>query len=134
MVWNEARENADWLHITSASYLGKNRWYDDRFHPDNISRILFLRVFLALEILWFFDNGGTAGYETPSANTPHGINVITRFYSRVVEFNPVTLEKVCEYSRPCNTSLQFFSYNVSDAQRLPSGNIFITEGAVGRIF
>ena len=34
-----ARDNFDWFHINSATYLGPNKWYDagdQRFHPDNI--------------------------------------------------------------------------------------------------
>ncbi|HSG35427.1 MAG TPA: aryl-sulfate sulfotransferase, partial [Sphingomonadaceae bacterium] len=33
------RDNFDWFHINSATYLGPNRWYDagdTRFHPDNV--------------------------------------------------------------------------------------------------
>ncbi len=39
-MFNDDRLNGDWLHINSASTLGRNRWYeklgDERFHPDNI--------------------------------------------------------------------------------------------------
>src|SRR5690606_9586758 len=33
------RDNFDWFHINSATYLGPNKWYDagdQRFHPENI--------------------------------------------------------------------------------------------------
>ena len=84
--------------------------------------------------LMIFDNGGRAGYGAPNPSAPHGINTVTRYHSRVLELNPVTLEQVWEYSVPGGASFQFFSYNVSLAQRLANGNTFITEGAAGRLF
>jgi outer membrane protein assembly factor BamB len=84
--------------------------------------------------LMVFDNGGSAGYGAPNPVAPDGTSTITRFSSRVIEFNPVTFEKVWEYSLPGRASYQFFSRNVSSAQRLPNGNTFITEGADGRLF
>ena len=84
--------------------------------------------------LMVFDNGGSAGYGAPNPIAPNGTETITRFYSRVVEFNPVTFEMVWEYSPPGRASYQFFSRNVSSAQRLPNGNTLITEGAEGRLF
>jgi len=65
-----------------------------------------------------FDNGGLAGYP-----------LVSRFYSRVLEFNPITLDLVWKYEAP-----DFFSYYISGAQRLPNGNTLIDEGSVGRIF
>ena len=44
--------------------------------------------------LMFFDNGGSAGYGAGTPGGPDGRNVVTRNYSRVLEINPVTLEKV----------------------------------------
>jgi len=78
-----------------------------------------------------FDNGGAAGYP-----------VRWRFYSRVIEFNPVTLDIVWEYEyREGSMFLplwgpdhMFFSPYISSAQRLPNGNTLIAEGATGRIF
>jgi outer membrane protein assembly factor BamB len=84
--------------------------------------------------LMVFDNGGSAGYGPPNPVAPGGTNIVTRINSRVVEFNPVTYEKVWEYSTPGRASYQFFSRNVSSAQRLPNGNTLITEGAEGRLF
>jgi hypothetical protein len=81
-----------------------------------------------------FDNGGTSGYGATSPGAIDGTNIVTRYYSRVVEVNPVTFEKVWEYSIPGNASFLFFSRNVSSAQRLPNGNTLITEGADGRLF
>jgi len=84
--------------------------------------------------MMIFDNGGRAGYGAPNPSALEGVNTITRYHSRVVEIDPVTLEKVWEYSMPGSTSFYFFSYNVSMAQRLPNGNTAITEGAAGRLF
>ena len=52
----------------------------------------------------------------------------------MLEFDPVTFEKVWEYSIPGTEKFQFFSHYVSSAQRLPNGNTMVTEGADGRIF
>lgn len=76
-----------------------------------------------------FDNGGLAGY--PMA---------LRGYSRVIEFNPVTLDPAWEYKDlegsmfiPSGDDHLFFSYFISGVQRLPNGNTLITEGAIGRL-
>jgi hypothetical protein len=65
---------------------------------------------------------------------------------RVIEFNPVTLDIVWEYSQPNPTADSngdgeyrgnerfFYSFFISGAQRLPNGNILMTEGATGRVF
>ena len=57
-----------------------------------------------------------------------------RHFSRVLEIDPLTLEKVWEYSFEGSERFRFFSSYVSSAQRLPNGNTMITEGADGRIF
>jgi hypothetical protein len=77
-----------------------------------------------------YDNGGTGGYGASNAKRDH---------SRVIEFNPVTLEKVWEYSAITaglrrHDNYKFYSPYISSAQRLPNGNTLITEGADGRIF
>ena len=85
-----------------------------------------------------FDNGGANGYGPPSINSPDGTRNVCRAYSRVVEFNPITLEKVWEYS-PVTLNFSrfkahnFFSPYISGAQRLANGNTLITVGADGRI-
>ncbi len=71
-----------------------------------------------------FDNGGKSGYGGPTLYPRY-----QRDYSRIVEFNPVTLEVVWEY-----VAENFYSHFVSSAQRLPNGNTLITEGAKGRLF
>ncbi|NPV60618.1 MAG: thioredoxin [Actinobacteria bacterium] len=65
-----------------------------------------------------FDNGGLAGYPK-----------LARTYSRILEFDPTTLDLVWSYQSP-----NFFSYYISSAQRLPNGNTLIDEGSTGRIF
>ncbi|MDD3719686.1 MAG: arylsulfotransferase family protein [Actinomycetota bacterium] len=65
-----------------------------------------------------FDNGGAAGYP-----------LLFRWTSRILEFDPVTLDLVWKYEDP-----NFFSFYISSAQRLPNGNTLIDEGSVGRVF
>jgi hypothetical protein len=79
--------------------------------------------------LMIFDNGGSSGYGDPSPISPSGQGIYARSNSRIVEINPVTLELVWSY-----TSANFFSTNISGAQRLENGNTLITEGAPGRVF
>jgi len=86
-----------------------------------------------------FDNGGFAGYGAPNPGSPTGHNNALRDYSRVIEFDPVTLEIIWQYTyfeagylnRMCRYS--FYSPLISSAQRLPNGNTFITEGSGGRM-
>jgi Arylsulfotransferase (ASST) len=84
--------------------------------------------------LLVFDNGGSAGYGAGTAVAPNGVGVLQRDYSRVLEIDPVTFEKIWEYSIPGTEHYQFFSQYVSSAQRLPNGNTLITEGNDGRVF
>ena len=86
-----------------------------------------------------FDNGGWAGYGSPNPGSPTGAKNALRDYSRVVEFDPVTLKIVWKYS-PAEAGLvmptdanRFYSPFISSAQRLPNGNTMITEGSGGRI-
>ena len=52
---------------------------------------------------------------------------------RVIEIDPVKMEIVWSY--PLGRGMyQFFSTNISGAQRLPNGNTLITEGMNGRLF
>jgi hypothetical protein len=83
-----------------------------------------------------FDNGGYAGYGAPTPGCPTGVMNAMRGYSRVIEFDPVTLEKVWEYKRGAHmTDCQFYSTYISSAQRLPNGNTLICEGnPQGRFF
>ncbi len=87
-----------------------------------------------------YDNGGYSGYGPPNDMAPDGIMNMRRYYSRVIEFNPITKDIVWEYSpTSLKISEQQFGYKefspfVSSAQRLPNGNTLITEGANGRAF
>jgi len=75
-----------------------------------------------------FDNGGTSGY-----GGPEGYPRYSREFSRIVEFNPVTLEIIWEYGKESGEEY-FYSHFISSAQRLPNGNTMITEGSKGHIF
>jgi hypothetical protein len=75
-----------------------------------------------------FDNGGTSGYGGKT-----GFPRYTREYSRIIEFNPVTLKIIWQYGAESGDEF-FFSHNISSSQRLPNGNTLITEGANGRVF
>jgi hypothetical protein len=79
--------------------------------------------------LLVFDNGGASGYGFTNPIAPDGSGAFVRPTSRVLEINPVTLERIWSYSNP-----RFFSTNISSAQRLPNGNTLITAGAGGRMF
>ena len=82
-----------------------------------------------------FDNGGAAGFGMLLGKPAYPNKY--RAYSRVIEFNPTTLEVVWEYKRRlphCDEHFMFFSHYVSGVQRLLNGNTLITEGATGRVF
>jgi len=82
-----------------------------------------------------FDNGGTAGYGKLFVKPTYPNKF--RTWSRVVEFDPVSLRIVWEYKRRVPLEGEyypFFSYYISGAQRLPNGNTLITEGSTGRVF
>jgi hypothetical protein len=90
-----------------------------------------------------FDNGGQAGYGAPNPGSPNGVGNALRDHSRVLEFDPVTLDAVWTTSpppdrgkpgkpgRPRGNSI--YSSFISAAQRLPNGNTLVTEGSCGRI-
>jgi thiol-disulfide isomerase/thioredoxin len=87
--------------------------------------------------LLVFDNGGWGGYGAPSGVSLYGTNDKRRDYSRVIEFDPVTLEIVWEYTAQkagFRYNYIFYSPYISSAQRLPNGNTLITEGSDGRLF
>jgi hypothetical protein len=90
--------------------------------------------------LLVFDNGGQAGFGSPNPGSPTGRNNALRDHSRVLEFDPVTLEIAWQYSAreggfaPLVDDAKFYSVLVSAAQRLVNGNTLITEGCDGRLF
>lgn len=72
-----------------------------------------------------YDNGGQSGFGGPTGFPKHARN-----YSRVLEINPVTLEKVWEYGGPMGDPGHFFSPYAGSAQRLPDGTtLFIHAGS-----
>ena len=83
-----------------------------------------------------YDNGGWAGYGAPNQFSKTGLKVTRRDSSRVVEFDPTTLEIVWECTGEPTGSGGGFNFNgnyffsplTSDAQRLPNGNTMICEG------
>ena len=86
-----------------------------------------------------FDNGGWAGYDNPNPGAPMGVKAAQRDYTRVLEFDPITLDIVWQYTPreagfviPLDAS-RFYSPFISAAQRLPNGNTMITEGSDGRL-
>ena len=90
-----------------------------------------------------FDNGGWAGYGLPDRMSKDGSKTDKRDYSRIVEFDPITLQVVWEYTganmggpgmAPMVANTKFYSQLVSSAQRLPNGNTLITEGCCCRLF
>ncbi|GHV64917.1 thioredoxin [Spirochaetia bacterium] len=86
-----------------------------------------------------FDNGGWAGYGVPNGVSKYGTANQRRDYSRVLEFDPITLKVAWQYSpveaghiHPLD-SYKLYSSFIGSAQRLPNGNTLITEGTNGRI-
>jgi hypothetical protein len=86
-----------------------------------------------------FDNGGWAGYGAPNPGAPTGIKNALRDYSRVLEFDPISLKIIWQYTpeeagylMPVDGN-RFYSPFISSVQRLPNGNSLITEGSGGRI-
>ena len=77
--------------------------------------------------LLVFDDGGASGYGGPSDSDRYFRN-----YSRVLEFDPVTLDIVWEYGSPTGAN-EFLSPILSNAQRLPNGNTLITIGTLGKV-
>jgi len=83
-----------------------------------------------------FDNGGWGGYGY------FGMPRYIRLMSKVIEFNPLTLDIVWDYSHyslrlwfpRTSDNHRFYSSIMSSAQRLPNGNTLITEGTNGRVF
>ncbi|MDR1541348.1 MAG: aryl-sulfate sulfotransferase [Clostridiales bacterium] len=89
--------------------------------------------------LLVFDNGGYGGYGEPNATSADGTNNVRRDYSRVLQFDPVTLKINWEYTPTeaghilFTDASKFYSSYISSAQRLPNGNTLITEGSDGRL-
>lgn len=86
-----------------------------------------------------YDNGGAGGYGLPNPSSADGTNNAVRDYSRVLQFDPHTLEIKWQYtpleagSMLFTDASKFYSSYISAAQRLPNGNTLITEGSDGRL-
>jgi hypothetical protein len=74
-----------------------------------------------------FDNGGVSGYGGPNDTDRY-----SRGWSRVLEFNPVTLDVVWQYGSEAGPD-HFYSNVISNEQRLPNGNTVITIGVEGKV-
>jgi len=73
-----------------------------------------------------YDNGGEAGYPPKC-----------RFYTRLLEINPLTGETVYEYRHEpyvFKVTSKFFSASWGSVQRLPNGNTFSLDCHKGRLF
>ncbi len=88
-----------------------------------------------------YDNGGNAGYGPLMPGLPPVSSNRLRNYSRILEFDPITLDVVWEYANPqpkyddegnC-TEPRLFSPFISGAQRLANGNTLVCQGSNGRI-
>jgi hypothetical protein len=87
--------------------------------------------------LFIFDNGGWGDYDIAIRPSRYIVRNRNRDYSRIVEFNPITLEIVWEYNAEkagFQDKQRFYSPYISSIQRLPNGNTLITEDSDGRIF
>ncbi len=86
--------------------------------------------------IMIYDNGGYAGYGPRNPGAHWGWSDARRDYSRVIEFNPVSLELTWVHSAEImgfREKYRFYSDYVSSAQRLPNGNTLITSGAIGQL-
>ena len=75
--------------------------------------------------LLVFDNGGEGGYGTPNPGSLTGVNNARRDYSRVLEFNPITLEIVWQY-----TPLEAGNLLFTDASKFYSSYISAAQSTV----
>ena len=83
-------------------------------------------VMLANGNILIYDNGGQGGYPP-----------VCRFYTRLVEVNPLSNEIVWEYAHEPHTfkpMSRFFSSSWGSVQRLPNGNTFSLDCHKGRLF
>ncbi len=74
-----------------------------------------------------FDNGGASCYGGASKGYRH-----CRNYTRVLEFDPVTLQVIWSYGAPDGAD-HFMSAAQGGAQRLPNGNTLITASDQGEV-
>jgi hypothetical protein len=62
----------------------------------------------------------------------NGMHRVGLPFSRVIEINPA--DDTVAWSYTADPPEQFFSGHISGADRLPNGNVLVTEGASGRLF
>jgi hypothetical protein len=153
-----AVKNSDVFHTNSIQALPTNRLEasDVRFSPGNIlvsqrhTSIVFIIEKRTGKIVWTFH--GSIGQHHVSMipdELPGAGNILLfdngwrggyppkyRYWSRVIEINPVGQVIVWAYSGHKNkrTLRSFFSPYLSGAQRFPNGNTLISEGEWGRSF
>jgi len=157
LIYEQGR---DWTHTNSIQSLPANPLGDPRFKEGNIlvsqrnTSVVFIIDRPSGDIVWktdpnqgislgqhntqllrpgqvgaggilMFDNGGIAGYPEQA-----------RLYSRVIEIDPFSFEKLWEYNgyHSGQNAFSFFSPLMSGAQRLPNGNTLICEADTGRLF
>jgi len=139
------------LHVLPGNRLGES---DPRFRKGNIlccqrnTNTIFIIDRITKEIVWtwgekqvvgphhptmlkngnilIYDNGGQAGYPPR-----------TRFYTRLVEINPLTGRIIWEYAHErysYKETAKFFSPSWGSVQRLPNGNTFSLDAHKGRLF
>lgn len=156
-----SEHGGDWAHANAATAIPEGTEHSDpRFRPGNV--IISYRSLNTMvvvdrdtgEIVWQ-TNGLTIGQHDShfiGAGLPGSGNVLvfdnglggqygdhestTRYYSRVLEIDPIATEIVWEYDATMSGRpiWSFFSWFISSAERLPNGNTLITEGAFGTIF
>ncbi len=151
----------DWGHMNSAEEIPANTYTDPRFKKGNII-VSYRHINMLIivdpstgSIVWKADNvtigqhdarmiptslpgaGNILVFDNGFSNIGNNLGTtLERFYSRIVQINPLDLSIVTEY----NESLSgfplwwFFSPFVGSVEMLPNGNILIDEGANGRIF
>ncbi|MFH1403867.1 MAG: arylsulfotransferase family protein [Candidatus Altiarchaeota archaeon] len=88
------------------------------------------------EVVWSWGQGTLDSPHNPTLLDNGNIlifdNGYNRCYSRIIEVNPVTREIAWEYTADPPTS--FFSKIMGSSQKLPNGNVLITESTKGHVF
>jgi hypothetical protein len=129
-------EPREWTHANSLALLADGRWL--------ISFRLTSTVAIVDPSTGKFDwkwGPGKISHQHAASELPNGHILLFNngchrsrgpSYSEVVEVDPASDEVVWTYR--AKVALAFYSFMVSGAERLASGNTFITEGATGRLF
>lgn len=150
-------DGGDWAHANSAMAIPSDTSHvDPRFAPGNIViSYRFISMVVVVDrvsgdIVWISEEtlGQHHAVMLPDS-MPGGGNItifdngfgdhygkVSRYWSRAVELDPVTLEVVWEYNAEMSNMAKwhFFSHFISSVQRLPNGNTLIGEGNFGRAF